>query len=215
MVKYLGYKNNGGLCHLLKGVLAMLEQVDNKIKELKEKQREEYYRKKDEDLLEWGLASRKDGKRTIPIIVTDEEYEALIEASSGLKSAGRNKVASLLNIVSIMVIALGCAIGGVLGAFSDGLGAVYFSAGLVISILLSFLFRGVAEAITLLQQILDMKRAEDFKALHKEQKKAFPDTQPHTQQYTQAPPVHFAYPAGQTTVFTAQNVVYDSGMPNT
>ena len=192
----------------------MLEQVDNKIKELKEKQREEYYRKKDEDLLEWGLASKKDGKRTIPIIVTDEEYEALIEASSGLKSAGRNRTASLLNVISIMVIALGCVIGGVLSAFSDGLGAVYFSVSVVIAIILSFLFRGIAEAITLLQQLLDMKRSEDFKELHKEAKKVFPDTQPQTQQYTQAPPVHFAYPAGQTTVFTAQNVVYDNGMNN-
>lgn len=193
----------------------MLEQVDNKIKELKEKQREEYYRKKDEDLLEWGLASKRDGKRVIPIIVTDEEYEALIEASSGLKSAGRNKVASTLNVISVMVIALGCVIGGVLGAFSDGLGAVYFSVALVVSIILSFLFRGISEAITLLQQLLDMKRSEDFKALHKEQKKPFPDVQPQAaQQYTQAPPVHFAYPQGQTTVFTAQNVVYDNGMNN-
>ena len=192
----------------------MLEQVDNKIKELKEKQREEYYRKKDEDLLEWGLASKKDGKRTIPIIVTDEEYEALIEASSGLKSAGRNRVAATLNVMSVAVVALGCVIGGVLGAFSDGLGAVYFSVGLLVSILVAFLFRGVAEAITLLQQLLDMKRSEEFKALHKETKKEFPDVQPQTQQYTQAPPVQFAYPAGQTTVFTAQNVVYDNGMNN-
>ena len=192
----------------------MLEQVDNKIKELKEKQREEYYRKKDEDLLEWGLASKKEGKRVIPIIVTDEEYEALIEASSGLKSSGRNKVASTLNVLSVMVVALGCVIGGVLGAFSDGLGAVYFSVGLVISVLVAFLFRGVAEAITLLQQLLDMKRSEDFKEYNKEAKKGFPEAQPQTQQFTQAPPVHFAYPAGQTTVFTAQNVVYDNGMPN-
>lgn len=191
----------------------MLEQVDNKIKELKEKQREEYYRKKDEDLLEWGLASKKDGKRTIPIIVTDEEYEALIEASSGLKSAGRNKIASILNILSIIVIALGVVIGGVLAAFVEGLGGVCFSVSVIVAVLLCFMFKGIAEAITLLQQILDMKRAEDFKELHKEVKKPFPDTQPQTQHYTQAPPVHFAYPAGQTTVFTAQNVVYDTQMP--
>lgn len=187
----------------------MLEQVDSKIKELKEQQKVEYYKKKDEDLLDWGLSSKRDGKRTIPIIVTDEEYEALIEASSGLKSAGRNKIASLLNATSIMVIALGLIIGGVLAAFSDGIGAVYFSVSVVVALLVYLLFKGLAEAITLLQQLIDMKRSADFKEIHKEVKKPFPENQPQTQQYTQAPPVHFAYPAGQT-VFTAQNVVYDN-----
>ena len=60
----------------------MLEQVENKIQELQRLQKEEYYKKKDEDLLEWGLTSKKDGKKKIPVIVTDDEYEALIEASS-------------------------------------------------------------------------------------------------------------------------------------
>lgn len=192
----------------------MLEQVESKIKELKEQQKLEYYKKKDEDLVDWGLSAKRDGKRTIPIIVTDEEYEALIEASSGLKSVGRNKVASILNVAAVMVIALGVIIGGVLAAFSESIGVVYFSVSVVVSLFVFLIFKGLSEAITLLQQLIDMKRAADFKKIHKEVKKPFPDRQPSTQQYTQAPPVHFAYPAGQSTVFTAQNVVYDNQMSN-
>ena len=41
----------------------MLEQVENKIKELSEQQKEEYYRKKDADLLEWGLTSMRNMRR--------------------------------------------------------------------------------------------------------------------------------------------------------
>lgn len=188
----------------------MLEQVENKIQELQRQQKEEYYKKKDEDLLEWGLAGKKDGKKTIPIIVTDDEYEALIEASSGIKSAGRNKVATVLNLGAVLTITIGVIAGGVLAAFAENLGAVYFSVCVVVSILLALLFKGISEAITLLQQLLDMKRSDDFKKMHHEAKKPFPDTQPPTQQqqFTSAPPVHFAYPNSQGYVYTAQNVVY-------
>lgn len=186
----------------------MLEQVENKIQELQRLQKEEYYKKKDEDLLEWGLTSKKDGKKKIPVIVTDDEYEALIEASSGIKGANRNKVAAVLNVASVITIILGVIAGGVFASFAENLSAVYFSVSVVVAILLSLVFKGLSEAITLLQQILDTKRAEDFKKLSKEVRKPFPDAQPSTQQFTAAPPVHFAYPGNQNTVFTAENVVY-------
>ena len=56
----------------------MLEQVEKKIEELKKTQAREYYKKKEADLEAWGLASKKEGNKRIPIIVTNDEYEALI-----------------------------------------------------------------------------------------------------------------------------------------
>ena len=41
----------------------MLEQVENKIQELKKLRAEEYYKKKDADLKAWGLTAKVDGKK--------------------------------------------------------------------------------------------------------------------------------------------------------
>ena len=41
----------------------MLEQVENKIQELKKLRAEEYYKKKDADLRAWGLTTKVDGKK--------------------------------------------------------------------------------------------------------------------------------------------------------
>lgn len=173
----------------------MLEQVENKIQDLQRQQKDEYYRKKEEDLVSWGLTGKKDGKKTIPIIVTDEEYEALIEASNGLSGTGRNRIASVLNVCAIAIITIGIIVGGTIFVFAKNLGIVYFSASVVISVLIALLFRGVSEAIRLLQQILDMKRTSDFKKIKHEATKVFPDTQPVFQQpVSPAPQMHFAYP---------------------
>ena len=45
----------------------MLEQVEQKIQELKKIQAEEFYKKKDADLSTWGLTSKKNGKKITPI----------------------------------------------------------------------------------------------------------------------------------------------------
>ena len=50
----------------------MLEQVENKIRQLEDQQKEEYYKKKDADLLSWGLSGKRGGKKTSPLIVTDD-----------------------------------------------------------------------------------------------------------------------------------------------
>ena len=97
----------------------MLEQVENKIKELSEQQKEEYYRKKDADLLEWGLTSKVSGKKVVPLIITDEEYEALIDAYSATGRTSRNIVSNMLNITSIAVAVLGLVVGIVLCVFND------------------------------------------------------------------------------------------------
>ena len=174
----------------------MLKEVEKKISELHARQKEEYYKQKDIDLENWGLSQHKKKKNSVPLIVTDDEYEALIDASIGTRSAGRNSIASLLNGVAVAIIALGIVIGIACIIILDNLGAVYFSVSVVASIIVALIFRGIAEAITILQQLLDMKRSEEFKKIH-EQRQVFPEKQPQTDQpFANAPPVHYAYPAG-------------------
>ena len=178
----------------------MLKEVETKISELRALQKDEYYKQKEQDLENWGLGRRKKGKNSVPLIVTDDEYEALIDASIGTKGNGRNTVASLLNAAAIAIIALGIVIGIACVVILDNLGAVYFSVSVVTAIVLALLFRGVAEAITILQQLLDTKRSEDFKKLHGD-RRVFPEVQPETTQpFANAPPVHYAYPSDIKTV---------------
>lgn len=141
-------------------VTYMLEQVEKKIEELKKVQAREYYKKKDADLDAWGLTSRKDGKKSIPIIVTNEEYEALIKASNGVGDTSRNKTSRMLNWISLVVLILGAIAGGVVLAVSESMGFVYFSLAVVIAGVFAALLKGVSEAINLLQQIIDTKPVE-------------------------------------------------------
>lgn len=167
----------------------MLEQVENKIKEFSSEQKEEYYRKKDADLLSWGLSGKSGkGKKTVPLIVTDEEYEALIDAATAAGRTSRNPVANMLNIVSVIIIALGIIVGFVLYVFSQSLGFVYLSVSVAAGLLFSLLFRGVGEAIKILQQLLDMRLSENAKRARKRAAKQFPDAQPDTSEKVYAQP---------------------------
>ncbi len=134
----------------------MLEQVESKIQELKKQQAEEYYKKKDADLNAWGLTANRSGNKTTPIIVTDDEYEALIKAANGVGPSGRNSTANLLSSVTIAILVVGTAGGAAIWAMSDKLGFVWFSLCLVGSLILALIFRGISEAIKLLQQLIDM-----------------------------------------------------------
>lgn len=178
----------------------MLEQVESKIQELKQLRTEEYYKKKDEDLQAWGLTYKKDGKKVTPIIVTDEEYEALIQAANGVGSSGRNAYAKSLRVLAFIVIGLGALGGSVAASVTDSLGVVYFSLSLVAGLILAAIFFGLSEAIRLLQQIVDdkpnakpeyiEKRDPAKAAPAKAKKKAAPAPQPaQTTQtvYTQVP----------------------------
>lgn len=168
----------------------MVEQVEVKLQQLRQQQKEEYNRKKAADLAEWGFSDSKKGKNgKVPLIITDDEYEALIEASAGIKEYSRNSIASLLNICSIAIFAIGIILGIVLGSFADSLGFVYFSVTFIISAVLAVLFRGVSEAVRLLQQLIDMKRSEQIKDVRTNEK-SFPDKQPEIEHsFRNAPPV--------------------------
>lgn len=135
----------------------MLEQVELKIQELQKAQAEEYYKKKEADLRSWGLVSKKENGKVTPLVVTDEEYDALIKASNGVGKSGRNTIAVLLNALAIAVILVAVIAGFVLEALADELGFVYMSLSFVIGIVFAALLKGVAEAVRLLQQLVDEK----------------------------------------------------------
>ena len=135
----------------------MLEQVQAKIEELQKVQAEEYYKKKEADLRSWGLVSKKENGKVTPIIVTDEEYSALIKASNGVSKTSRNSIAVLLNALSIATIVISVIAGIVLEALIDELSIVYMSLAFIIGIIFAAVLKGVSEAIRLLQQIIDDK----------------------------------------------------------
>ena len=139
----------------------MSERVDLKIQELKRIQSEEYYRKKDADLYAWALTERNEKGKEVPITITDEEYEALIAASNGVNTlASRNSVAKALNVVAVATIVVGFILGFALMTFAEDFRFVYFSITMLLAILMAAMFWGLAEAIKLLQQIIDRKPQE-------------------------------------------------------
>lgn len=182
----------------------MLEQVENKIQELKKIRAEEYYKKKDADLKSWGLTTKVDGKKVTPIIVTDEEYEELVKASNGVGKIGRNPVAIALNLLSIGIVIVGVIIGILLADLAENASIIAFTAAVAISAILAVIFRALAEAIRLLQQIIDSRPIEkpDPAVFKKPQvKKASAARQPAPAPQAQAP-VYVPYPAqNQTYVY--------------
>jgi len=156
----------------------MVDQVESKLRELKKQQREGYYRKKNADLSAWGLAAKKDGSRNAPMVVTDEEYDALVDASNGVGMPTRNGFAKALNFVGFALIALGIIVGFLLALLvAQSMPYVWFIASVAAGAVLAILFFGVAEAIRLLQQIADKQHlltAQRDAALRRE----FPEEQP-------------------------------------
>ena len=140
----------------------MSERVDLKIQELKRIQAEEYYKKKDADLYAWELTEKNEKGKEVPITISDEEYEALISASNGVNMlASRNNVAKALNVVAVATIVIGFIVGFALMTFAEnGFGFGYLSITMLISVLMAAMFWGLAEAIKLLQQLIDGKTHE-------------------------------------------------------
>ncbi len=166
----------------------MLQQVESKLQELNKKKAEQYYKKKESDLEIWGLTAKKGEP---PIIVSDEEYDALVKASNGLSS--RNGVAVLLNIVAITTL-----IFSLIGAFliyilADSSGLFYAVSVIICGIIFATILGGLSEAVKLLQQLIDDKPIDvpnEFK--HKQQP-------PQSATYQQ--PVMYQQPVYQTPVY--------------
>ena len=158
----------------------MLEQVEKKINELKKQQKEEYYKKKDADLISWGLVDDHKNSKGLPLIVTDDEYEALIDASNGVGMTSRNRMVNILNVASLAIIVLGIIIGFVFMQFKEEMGFIYLFASFFIAVIVALIFRGLSEAIRLLQQLLDMKNTDNKKKVNHYIKQApeYPEKQP-------------------------------------
>lgn len=171
----------------------MLTQVESKIHELNEEQRQEYKKRKQAYLEELGIQS--EGKNKSNPVVTDEEYEALLKASFGTRSAGINKTARAMNVCTGLTLALGIVAGIAAAVFSQSLGFVYFSVIVFAAVLVAMIFKGIGESIRLQQQIIDMKLIEnkkESKPLARE-RMSFPEAQPSVdQQFANAPPVQQA-----------------------
>ncbi len=177
----------------------MLEQVENKIQELKKIRAEEYYKKKDADLKAWGLTAKVDGKKVTPIIVTDEEYEELVKASNGVGKTGRNPVANMLNVLAWLIIVVSAVAGAVAAALSDNYAVVAFTVSVIIGAIIAVIFAGLAEAIKLLQQLIDGRTLEkpDPSLVKKPEIKKAQPANPTTQA-----PMYVPYPAqGQTYMY--------------
>ncbi len=155
----------------------MLDKVEAKIEELRKLQREEYYKKKDADLAQWGLRAEKKGKNAAPVVVTDEEYEALIDASSGVGMPTRNGFAKVLNVAALIVVTAGIILGFVIANFHEEMSFPIFMGIVAGSVLVSLIFLGLGEALRLLQQIADAQRI-DISRRRPQVQKAFPDAQP-------------------------------------
>lgn len=133
----------------------MITQVENKVKEIKALKRKEYYKQKDTDLQNWGIAKEGKGKKATPIVITDEEYENLIKLSNGVGKTGRNTVAIALRKASSIAM-LVCIVAGATALFtSASKGFIWFSLWIMAGFAFFTVFRGLSEAIRLLQQILD------------------------------------------------------------
>ncbi len=133
----------------------MLKQVEMKLQELNKKKAEQYYKKKETDLETWGLTARKGEP---PIVVTDEEYEALVKAGNGLSS--RNGVAILLNIVAVTVLIFSIIGAFLLNVLSEDAGFFYSIVLVICGIVFTTILGGLAEAIKLLQQLIDDRPSE-------------------------------------------------------
>lgn len=134
----------------------MLAQVENKINELNKQQIVEYYKKREEDLVNWGLVTEKTKKqKSTPLIVTDDEYEALVKAQTQVGKVGRNTIGAILDKASIASVVLGIMFGFSLYKGSDSLGLIYGSIALVAALAFALIFKALAEGIKLIQQISD------------------------------------------------------------
>lgn len=142
----------------------MLDQVEDKIRELEKMQRDEYNNMKKADLEQWGLTTRKAGGKNAPLVVTDEEYEALVKASNGVGMPSRNPVSKMLNVAALCVLSLGIIVGFALLNFVNEIGWIYLIVSVLIGVILSLIFRGLSEAIRLLQQLADKNLRTEEKA---------------------------------------------------
>ncbi len=136
----------------------MIEPVERKIGQINAQKNNALKKQRDENLARWGFDGKKKNKNDIPLILTDEEYEAILEADkeySSVAKTDKNMMARILNIFAIVVLVVGVVAGIVFYQMATDLGFVYLTVSIAIGVALSVLFLGLSEAIKLLQQLVD------------------------------------------------------------
>ncbi len=182
----------------------MITQVENKVKEIKALKRKEYYKQKDTDLQNWGIAKEGKGKKATPIVITDEEYENLIKLSNGVGKTGRNTVAIALNKASVFTLVI-CALIAIVSLISGA--NVGFIACSVAGFGFALTFKGLSEAVRLLQQILDGGKGGIPEATPEE------NAAPVAAAAPQTPPVPPAFIATPNGYIPVQPPIYPAGYP--
>lgn len=136
----------------------MIEPVERKIGQINAQKNKALKKQREENLARWGFDGKKKNKNDIPLILTDEEYEAVLEADKEYSAAAKtdkNGMARLLNIFAIAMLVIGVVAGIVFYQLAEDIGFVYLTISIVIGVVLSVLFFGLSEAIKLLQQLVD------------------------------------------------------------
>ncbi len=136
----------------------MIEPVERKIQELNIERKKALKKQRDENLMRWGFDGKKKNKNDIPLILTDEEYEAVLEADkeySKVAKTDKNGMAKLLFFFGIAMLVIGLVAGIVAYQLATDIGFIYLSLCVIAGIILSVIFFGLSEAIKLLQQLVD------------------------------------------------------------
>ncbi len=136
----------------------MIEPVERKIGQINAQKNKALKKQRAENLARWGFDGKKKNKNDIPLILTDEEYDAVLEADkeySSVAKTDKNFMAHLLYIFGIAMLVIGVAAGIVLYQVATDLGFVYLTLSIIVGVVTAVLFFGLSEAIKLLQQLVD------------------------------------------------------------
>ena len=136
----------------------MIEPVERKIQEINTAKKRALKKQKEQNLLRWGFDGKKKNKNDIPLILTDEEYDAILAADKEYSAAAktdRNPVANLLFIFAIIAVVVGIVGGIVLYQLKADAGFVYLSASIFLGVVFGVLFYGLSEIVKMLQQLID------------------------------------------------------------
>lgn len=136
----------------------MIEPVEKKIQEINLKKKKALKKQRDENLIRWGFDGKKKNKNDIPLILTDEEYDAILEADKAYSSVvktDKNFLSNFLIILAIVSAVAGVVAGIVLYQVATDIGFIYFTISVVAGAFISVIFCALSEILKLLQQLVD------------------------------------------------------------
>ncbi|MDD6021552.1 MAG: hypothetical protein ACI4GA_03075 [Acutalibacteraceae bacterium] len=136
----------------------MIEPVERKIGQINAQKKKALKKQREENLARWGFDGKKKNKNDIPLILTDDEYEAVLEAEkeySSVAKTDKNLMANILFAFGIAMLVIGVVAGIVFYQIATDIGFVYLTISIVVGVAVAVLFFGLSEAIKLLQQLVD------------------------------------------------------------